>query len=263
MSVAYLNLTGQKIGKLTVLELSDIKDGKTNRKWKCQCECGNFIYYTARVLNEAKKTGRNINCGCSTKREYIGQQFGDYIVTSFNQSKNYKRFKLYNCNCLYCNDSVILSTNQLMKGKQCPICRSKKYKIIKKIRHVLSSMKKRCYNEKDKSFVNYGARGIRVCEEWLGNSDKFVEWALKNGYEEGLSIDRIDNNDNYCPENCRWVDRKTQANNTRVNHFITFENQTLTLKQWSEKINISYSCLLSRLKHNWSIEKALLTPVKK
>ena len=80
---------------------------------------------------------------------------------------------------------------------------------------------------------------------------------MKNGYKEGLSIDRIDNNGNYCPENCRWTDKLTQANNTRTNHFITFCNQTKTIAEWARHFNLPYSNILAKLqKNNYDAEKA-------
>ena len=120
----------------------------------------------------------------------------------------------------------------------------------------------RCENEANKSYNTYGKKGIKVCEEWHDVS-KFLKWAKRNGYEDDLTIDRIDSTKGYCPENCRWVNRKVQNNNTSRNHFLSYKGKTQTLAQWAEEININYACLKSRINMGWSVEKALTTPSAK
>ena len=124
-----------------------------------------------------------------------------------------------------------------------------------KLNQVYVSMKQRCYNPKHDHYKFYGARGITICDEWLnpeiihlgcrGRFTKgyqaFKEWALKNGFEEGLTIDRIDVNGNYEPSNCRWITLKEQCNNTRRNHIVTYKGKTQTLTQWSEELGFNYS----------------------
>ena len=121
------------------------------------------------------------------------------------------------------------------------------------------NIKGRCYNPNNPSYAYYGGRGIQVCEEWQHDYLKFAEWATSNGYDPQLSIDRIDFNGNYEPSNCRWVGQEVQSNNTRRNIFITFNNETHTVKEWSQLLKISYSCLWSRLKRGWPHDKALST----
>lgn len=127
-----------------------------------------------------------------------------------------------------------------------------------KLYDVWKSMKQRCNNDKSKDFRIYGEKGVAVCKEWADDFDAFYNWSLSNGYKEGLTIDRIDSNKNYEPSNCRWVDAKTQANNTSRNHFISYNGETHTMSEWSEIKGIKYSTLRSRINdYNWSIEKAL------
>ena len=117
----------------------------------------------------------------------------------------------------------------------------------------------RCLTGKHISYKYYGARGITVCDEWK-TFDNFYLWALENGYKQGLSIDRIDNNGNYEPANCRWATPKEQALNTRSNHRITYKNETKTVSEWADQIGISFSALEYRLKsENWTLEEALTT----
>lgn len=124
--------------------------------------------------------------------------------------------------------------------------------------HIWEGMKRRCYQKSAKNYVNYGAKGIEVCNEWL-NFEPFYNWAISNGYQENLTIDRIDVNDNYCPENCRWVDWKTQENNRSNNYKLTFNNETHTVSEWAKIINVSTSTLYSRLKRGWTVERLLTT----
>lgn len=97
-----------------------------------------------------------------------------------------------------------------------------------------SDMKKRCYNPNSKHYHNYGGRGIYICDEWLNDKRKFVEWSLKNGFKPELSLDRIDVNGPYAPWNCRWVNNKIQSNNKTCNTFITVDGVTKTLAGWTE-----------------------------
>lgn len=113
------------------------------------------------------------------------------------------------------------------------------YKEHKDLFNVYGTMKNRCLNPKRDNFERYGGRGISICDEWLNNAESFVRWALTNGYEKGLQLDRIDNDGDYCPENCRWVTPKENCRNTRKNKRLTLLGQTKTVAEWCEVINIS------------------------
>lgn len=119
-------------------------------------------------------------------------------------------------------------------------------------------MKKRCYNHKDKRFKNYGARGITVCDEWKSSFQAFHDWAMSHGYSDVLTIDRVDVNGHYCPENCRWVDAKIQQRNTTRNHFVTAFGETKTIAEWSEEKGINQGVIKDRLnKLHWTPEEAV------
>lgn len=119
-------------------------------------------------------------------------------------------------------------------------------------------MKQRCYNSNDKNYKYYGGRGIAVCDEWKDDFISFHNWATNNGYKEGLTIDRIDVNGNYEPNNCRWFNRKQQARNRRNTRMITCKGETKPLAEWCEVLGLNYWTVISRLDRlNWSIEKSL------
>ena len=128
--------------------------------------------------------------------------------------------------------------------------------------HVYYTMKARCNNPKNAIYPRYGGRGIKVCTEWADSFLSFYEWAVNNGYREGLSIDRIDTDGNYEPDNCRWVDSFAQANNKSVNHLMTLNGETHTISEWSKITGISQYVLVQRVnKLGWSDEDALTTPI--
>jgi len=118
-------------------------------------------------------------------------------------------------------------------------------------------MIQRCENPNIHNYKNYGGRGIKVCEEWH-DAKVFIEWALTHGWQEGLSIDRIDNDKGYSPDNCRWVTRKEQQRNKRNNHLITFNEKTQTIAEWAEEVGVGWHMLYDRInKLHWPIEQAL------
>lgn len=126
---------------------------------------------------------------------------------------------------------------------------------------IWANMKTRCINPRSTHYNRYGGRGITVCDEWRDNFQSFYEWAMANGYKDDLTIDRIDNNGNYEPSNCRWTTSKEQARNTSRNVLITIDGETKSLMSWCEKYNINYKTVRDRLKRGWTIEKSLTESV--
>lgn len=132
-----------------------------------------------------------------------------------------------------------------------------------KLYSVWLNMRSRCYNPRNKKYKDYGGRGISICEDW-NNFLNFKKWAEANGFANNLTIDRIDNNGSYCPENCRWITQKEQMRNTRMNHFLTYNGVTKTMAEWSEITGIKYHTLKQRInKYGYSVERALTEPVVK
>ena len=128
----------------------------------------------------------------------------------------------------------------------------------KRINIIWQNMKQRCYNSKKPEFKYYGGKGVVVCEDWLQNSKAFCDWAMSHGYNDNLTLDRIDRNGNYEPSNCRWVDMTTQANNKKNNHFLTYKGKTQTIAQWSRETGLSANLIVKRInRQKWSPERAL------
>lgn len=127
----------------------------------------------------------------------------------------------------------------------------------KKLYAVWNSIKQRCLNENNKAYKYYGGRGIAICKEWANDFALFEKWSMTNGYRQGLSIDRVDNNKGYSPQNCRWATIKTQLNNTRSNRILEYNGVKKTVAQWSREVNISNSIIVNRLNRGWSVKDAL------
>ena len=175
---------------------------------------------------------------------------------------------LWECIC-DCGNTVIVPSKELLREhkKSCG-CLKETYKFKHGYsKHPLYdcwvSMKARCNNKRNPKFPSYGGRGITVCKEWENDFCSFLEWSLKNGYDEQLTLDRIDNNKGYFPKNCRWTTRKVQQNNTRHNKHIEYNGQTKTLSQWCELLNLSRSAVNYRLMNGYSINDAFEIPIRK
>lgn len=204
----FIDLTGQKFGRLTVVERGEnANDGHT--RWKCSCECGSNKIVLA-IAKDLKK-GHTKSCGCIQREKAI-------LAGKSKKTHGKTNTRLFN---------------------------------------IWHGMKQRCYDKTSCSYELYGKRGIRICDEWCNSFQAFYDWSMQNGYAENLSIDRIDINGNYSPDNCRWTTMKVQQNNKRNNRLVTYKGETLTVTQWSERTGIKLSTLVSRLNSGWDIEKAL------
>ena len=129
--------------------------------------------------------------------------------------------------------------------------------------HIWRNMKRRCNDTKGKDFHNYGGRGITYCDEWE-RFEPFYEWAMSNGYRDNLTIDRINNDKGYSPENCRWATISEQARNRRTCHILTYKGVSKTIREWEEILGMKKGTLENRIVSlHWSIEKAIETPIRK
>lgn len=270
------DISGHRYGRLLAIKHIG-KNGSGKTLWECHCDCGNIKNITTSDLS----SGRVNSCGCLRKeitakknfKDLTGKVFGQWTVVERGKTNNCRKIE-WICECS-CGNIGEVSGNSLLAGKStmCKEClrkiQSKKAKTHGKSRSriykIFCGMKSRCFNPNNYSYSHYGARGIVVCNEWMGDNgfDNFYEWSMKNGYSDELSIDRIDVNGNYEPANCRWATNKEQANNTRKNKKYEYNNQCHTLKEWSEIVGIDYFTLVSRInKCNWNFERAIKEPVK-
>lgn len=131
----------------------------------------------------------------------------------------------------------------------------------KRVYHIWENMKQRCLNPNTPKFHNYGGRGIAICDEWL-SFKPFLQWALSNGYSDGLTLNRKNNGGNYHPENCEWITNMQQQSNTRKTVHITYNGQSLHLSEWARRIGVDRSVLRYRINKWGDIHKALTTPLK-
>lgn len=132
--------------------------------------------------------------------------------------------------------------------------------------NVWNTMLSRCYNKNVTKYKSYGERGVGVCDSWH-NFESFYQWAIATGYDEDAeygicTLDRIDVNGDYSPENCRWATAKEQANNTRFNRFLEFDGEKNTISQWSDIVGIKASVISDRINSGWAIKDALTKPLK-
>lgn len=198
----------------------------------------------------------------SKKKDLTGQIFGRLTVLRPDPAKT--RTSKWICLCS-CGETTSVRTYHLTGGRvrSCGcLSRDKakakaKVKNDKRLWYVWRGMKERCRNPRHIGWKRYGGRGIKVCEAWQ-DFDAFRSWALANGYRDDLTIDRIDNDGDYCPENCRWSTFKEQARHTSRSRIIKGK----TLAEWVEITGIPRSCIVNRIdRANWDIERALTTPV--
>lgn len=192
----------------------------------------------------------------------IGDKFGQLTVEQIINNSN-----IY-CKCICgCIKKYTFSHLKRLCTMSCG-CLTPKIKSEKKSKHRLSNtrlyqifngIKTRCYNENSEDYKTYGGKGIKICQEWLDNFLNFYNWSIANGYQDNLSIDRKNNDGDYCPENCRWTTQYHQSRNTSRTISITAFGETKVLKDWSTDIRckISEVTLLRRIKNGMNPELAI------
>ena len=261
----FIDLTGKRFGKLVVLSLGK-KTKNRSTVWDCQCDCGKKIVARNKNLLEKITT----DCGCISKKGYsVNQKIARLTLLKEIPVGSGRKWE---CIC-ECGNKVIVKERLIREGsvKSCGCLKkeyAKKGNVVHgynktRIQRIYEAMKARCYNKNHIHYYNYGGRGVTVCKEWLGEDGikNFGEWALNNGYANNLSIDRIDNNGNYCPENCKWSTPLEQQNNTRYNRILEYNGEKLTLSQAARKYNLDIHTLYNRIKKWKDIKKCIETPI--
>ncbi|MBO5259973.1 MAG: hypothetical protein J6B26_06295 [Agathobacter sp.] len=198
------------------------------------------------------------------KINLIDKKFGRLQVIEEAKKRGNKR--MWKCRC-DCGNITIVATNTLKSGHttSCGCLRTEKRPEFHKVHGMTKTrlykiwvnMKQRCYIEENEQYPNYGGRGIEVCEEWRNDFQSFYNWAIANGYQDDLSIDRKNPDGHYEPSNCRWATMKEQQNNRRNNHLITYNGETHTMMEWSEITGTNYKTIANRLYKGKSVEQAL------
>ena len=254
-----LDMTGWKMWEhgvpdsiVTVKSIDNIGDNGAN--WNCVCGCGKSFIANGRYL----RRGGIRSCGCIGNRNVIDmtgwvmKEHGvpDSRLTVLRRA-NVKLSGRIAWECLCeCGRKFITIGKDIKSGHTLSCgcyCRDKNSSIRThgdsntRLYHIYNGMKARCYNSNDKRYIDYGFRGIFVCDEWRNSYKTFKAWAIQSGYSDNLTIDRIDVNGDYEPTNCRWANSIEQANNTRRNHLLEYGGETKTMAEWAKIKNMPYS----------------------
>ena len=192
--------------------------------------------------------------------DIIGKKFGRLTVIEYDGKDG--NSLMVKCRC-ECGNYTRTRVSRLMSGhtRSCGCyrkdMRTKHGQTHTRLYFRWCNMRRRCNEPTNKWYKAYGGRGIKVCNEWESSFESFYKWAYSNGYNDSLTLDRIDNNGNYEPDNCRWVSPVEQANNRRSSHYLEYQGKTMTIAQWAKHTGISYHNISRRLQLNWPIEEVL------
>lgn len=268
-----LDLIGQRFSRLIVVQRAADHfepSGKKVIRWECLCDCGKSTIVSGSQLRK----GKTKSCGCLDHPDITGQKFGKLIVLRVGTPKIKpcgKTVKKWLCKC-DCGNLAEVATSDLTSGHTTSCgCVKRNALAAATIKHGMTGTRiyniyrgicARCYNKKSTAYVNWGGRGIIICSEWLGENgfNNFYKWSISHGYADDLTIDRIDNDGNYEPENCRWTSLLVQANNTRKNVYITYNGKTQSLPDWCRELDLEYSMIYVRYRRKWNVERMFNQP---
>jgi len=211
----------------------------------------------------------------SNQLDLTGQRFGRLtVIKRCGTSKEGQ--KIYLCKC-DCGNTKEVKSGNLKSGnvRSCGCLRKETTRRINKERNtrhggcgtrlygIWFDMRQRCNWEKSINWANYGGRGIKVCDEWQVDFVPFRDWALANGYRDDLTLDRIDVDGNYCPDNCRWADLDEQNNNKRTCVYVTIDGVTKTVTEWCKETGVNRKTAFNRIKRGWNPIEAVSKEVSR
>jgi len=232
--------------------------------WKAtvKCDCG----VVKEVQLNSLKSGGSKSCGCYLGDVSIGDRFNRWTIISKSWTdKSSGRMVTAKCDCGAVKHIRLRSVkNSTSKSCGCFTVEQIKKSMTThgqrktKTYGIWAKMLQRCYNPNTKSYKNYGGRGITVCDRWRHSFENFL--ADMGEQPPRFTIERIDNEKGYSPENCRWASYKEQANNRRTNRFLTYQGRTQTMMEWSKELGIRAGRIRWRLEEGWSVEQVLETP---
>lgn len=269
---------GVKYGRLTLTGELTI-NRYSNIYVECVCDCGRVVVKRfSEVHAGTTKTCADKKCTSEIKKVCIlpGQRYGRLELTGNDKMIGRTRYLEANCDC---GTTGFYLRGQVFSGKTSSCgCYQKQMASLANTTHgfiksntshhplynTWNGVKQRCNNPVCDSYINYGGRGIKMCDKWVDDFMIFFTWSIENGWRLGLSLDRKNNNEGYNPENCRWATSAQQNRNKRNNINITAFGETKCVTDWEKdkRCNVGISGLIMRIKKGWDIEKAITQPRK-
>lgn len=254
---------GKKYNKLTIISDNGIRN--SSRYVIAMCECGNTNEFRLRAL----KTGNTKSCGCIIKGDpdkLISKRYNHFIIISFLGYINGKSNVLVECDCGK-QKSIFLNDLKTGNTKSCGCIKEVKNGLSNHpIHRIWIKMILRCTDPTEKSYKYYGAKGVKVCDEWLTDFMCFYNWA-KERWAFGLQLDKDLLAPKkigllYSPEYCCFLTPKQNCRNRSNNNIIEYNNEKHCITEWAEILSIPYTTLKARLKRGWSVEKSFTEPLK-
>lgn len=258
---AFKDLTGQIVNNWKIIEFSHFNKHHASC-WVCECQCK---YHTRKVktISQMQQVKQCLSCSRDERVEDLyGLSFGGWDVIGHSYRKNGHAITLCQSKCEHTEVREI--RNDLLKSDNppmCSICRKNNGRAFglskTRIHHIWDGMNRRCYDPNNKSYKNYGERGITICDEWLGKNGflNFYNWALDNGYSELLSIERMDVNKGYSPDNCTWIPMPDQSKNRTITLYYEIDGEKDTVANVAKANDMNYATIKDRIKRNIDQDK--------